>query len=142
MPMVQEFWKKLNSNEKMVMYGAIIVVIAFLVSLTGGGLGSYAQGDIVAAVIIGVIYWLKYSPNKITWPLPVQTLVLAIAGISAVAAALGLLVAFAYIGTLWGIATLINAVGCGLMGYYAWLEYQAMPKAAPPAAPPTTPPAA
>lgn len=136
MPMVQEFWKKLNANEKMVMYGAIIVVIAFLVGLVGSyGFGS-ASTDLIAAIAIAVIYWLKYSPNKITWPAPVQTIVLVIAGIAALFAilaaltAVGLLFGFG----LYGIGLIINAVGCGVMAWFAYKEYQAMPKAAPPAA--------
>ena len=136
MPMVQEFWKKLNSNEKMVMYGAIIIVIAFLVGLVGSyGFGS-ASTDLVAAIAVAVIYWLKYSPNKITWPAPVQTIVLVISGIAAIFAilaaltAVGLLFGFG----LYGIGLIINAVGCAVMAWFAYKEYQAMPKAAPPAA--------
>ena len=141
--MVQEFWKKLNANEKMVMYGAIIVVIAFVLSLVGSaGFGS-ASGDLIAAIVIAVIYWLKYSPNKITWPAPVATIVLVIAGISALFALLG---ALTWLGLfslgLFGISIIVNAVGCGVMAYFAWKEYQAMPKTAPPAAPPSAPPAA
>ena len=136
MPMVQEFWKKLNANEKMVMYGAIIIVIAFVIGLVGSyGFGS-ASTDLVAAIAVAVIYWLKYSPNKITWPAPVQTIVLVISGIAAIFAilaaltAVGLLFGFG----LYGIGLIINAVGCAVMAWFAYKEYQAMPKAAPPAA--------
>ena len=136
MPMVQEFWKKLNANEKMVMYGAIIIVIAFVVGLVGSyGFGS-ASTDLVAAIAVAVIYWLKYSPNKINWPAPVQTIVLVISGIAALFAilaaltAVGLLFGFG----LYGIGLIINAVGCAVMAWFAYKEYQAMPKAAPPAA--------
>jgi hypothetical protein len=140
MPVVQEWWKKLNANEKLVMYGAGLVVVAFLIGTVGGGYGS-ASGDLVAAIAIGVIYWLKYSPNKITWPLPVQTLVLVIAGIAAIFALLGLLAWIGFLGFgMFGIAILVNAIGCGVMAYGAWKEYQAMPKTAPPTTP-TTPPA-
>jgi hypothetical protein len=142
-PMVMDFWKKLNANEKMVMYGAGIVAIAFIVGLVGGGLGSYAGSDILGAIVVGVIYWLKYSPNKITWPAPVQTIVLIITGIAAIFGLLGGLVAIAFIGSLWGIATIVNAVGTVMMAWFAYKEYQAMPKvavAAPPA--PPAPPAA
>jgi hypothetical protein len=142
-PALQAVWNKLNANEKFVMYGAGVVVIAFLLGAVGGGLGSYASADIVAAIIVAVIYWLKYSPNKITWPAPVQTIVLVVAGISAIFALLAALYALSYIGSLWGIATIVNAVGCGMMAYGAWKEYQAMPKAAtPPSSAPPTPPAA
>lgn len=130
MPMIQEFWKKLNGNEKMVMYGAAIVVVAFLVGLVGSyGFGS-ASTDLIAAIAIAVIYWLKYSPNKINWPAPVATIVLVIAGIAALFAilaaltAVGLLFGFG----LFGISLIINAVGCAMMAWFAYKEYQAMPK--------------
>lgn len=144
-PTVSEFWKKLNANEKMVLYGGIIVVIAFLLGTVRGGYGS-ASGDVVAAIVIAVIYWLKYSPNKIAWPVPIQTIVLAIAGISAVFALLGALGWIGFLGfDLYAIAIILNAVGCGVMAYFAWKEYQAMPKATmspPPPPPPAAPPAA
>jgi ABC-type branched-subunit amino acid transport system permease subunit len=138
MPMVQEFWKKLNANEKMVMYGAIIIVIAFVVGLVGSyGFGS-ASTDLVGAIAVAVIYWLKYSPNKITWPAPVETIVLVISGIAAIFAVLAILPAIALLFSfgLFGISLLINAVGCVVMAWFAYKEYQAMPKATPPPAPP------
>ena len=141
MPMVQEFWKKLNANEKMVMYGAIIVVIAFLVGIVGSyGFGS-ASTDLIAAIAVAVIYWLKYSPNKINWPAPVATIVLVIAGIAAIFAILaalgtiGLLFGFG----LFGISLIINAVGCAVMAWFAYKEYQAMPKTTAPPTPPAPP---
>jgi len=135
-PTIAEFWKKLNSNEKMVMYGAIIVVVAFLIGLAGSyGFGS-ASTDLIAAIAVAVIYWLKYSPNKINWPAPVQTIVLVIAGISAIFAALAAVAALSLLFAfgLYGIGILVNAVGCGVMAWFAYKEYQAMPKATPPAA--------
>ena len=143
-PAISQFWNKLNANEKMVMYGAGLVVIAFLIGTIGGGFGS-ASGDLIAAIIVAVIYWLKYSPNKITWPAPVQTIVLVVAGIAAIFALLGLLTWLGFLGFgLYGIGLLVNAVGCGVMAYGAWKEYQAMPKtsAAPPPSTPPAPPAA
>lgn len=141
MPVVQQFWSKLNANEKMVMYGAIIIVIAFVVGLVGSyGFGS-ASTDLVAAIAVAVIYWLKYSPNKITWPAPVATIVLVISGIAALFAvlaaltAVGLLFGFG----LFGISLIINAIGAAMMAWFAYKEYQAMPKVP---APPSTPPAA
>jgi hypothetical protein len=145
MPMVQEFWKKLNANEKMVMYGAAIVVVAFILGIVGRyGFGS-ASTDLVAAIIVAVIYWLKYSPNKINWPAPVETIVLIVAGVSAILALLAALTALTFLFAfgLDGIAVLVNAVGCGVMAWFAYKEYQAMPKTAPPTMPPpTTPPPA
>ena len=141
-PTVMEFWNKLNSNEKMVMYGAGIVVIAFLLGIVGSyGFGS-STGDIVAAIVVAVVYWLKYSPNKITWPAPVQTIVLVVAGIAAVFALLAALAALAFLFAfgLGGIAIIVNFVGCAIMAWFAYKEYQAMPKTAAPT--PPAPPAA
>jgi hypothetical protein len=139
-PALTQFWNKLNANEKLVMYGAALVVVAFLIGAVGGGFGS-ASGDLIAAIIVAVIYWLKYSPNQINWPAPVQTIVLVVAGIAAIFALLGLLTWLGFLGFgLYGIGLLVNAVGCGVMAYGAWKEYQAMPKTAPPSTPPTTPP--
>jgi hypothetical protein len=141
-PAIAQFWNKLNANEKLVMYGAILAVVAFLVGAVGsaGYFGS-GSGDLIAAIIVTVIYWLKYSPNKINWPAPVQTIVLVVTGIAAIFALLGLLTWLGFLGFgLYGIALLVNAIACGIMVYGAWKEYQAMPKTAPPSTP-TTPPA-
>lgn len=146
-PTISAFWAKLNANEKMVMYGAIIVVVAFVIGLVGSrGFGS-APSDLIAAIAITIIYWLKYSPNKINWPAPVQTIVLVIAAIAAIFAILAVLPWIALFGfDLFGIAILVNAVGCAVMAWFAYKEYQAMPKATtpmapPPMAPPPAPPA-
>ena len=139
-PAIQAFWNKLNANERLVMYGAIVVVIAFLIGAVGGGLGTSSL-DLVAAIAIAVIYWLKYAPNSnINWPAPIQTIVLIIAGISAIFALLAVLGWLGFFGFgLYQIAVIVNAIGCGVMAYGAWKEYQAMPKAAPPSTPPSTP---
>lgn len=144
-PAVTQWWAKLNANEKMVMYGVIGVVIAFLVGVVAGGyFGGTGSFGLVGAIAVGVIYWLKYSPNKITWPAPVQTIVLVIAGIDAIFALLALLGWLSLIGfSLYFLAVLINAIACGVMAFYAYKEYQAMPKAAAPTPPaPPAPPAA
>ena len=143
-PAIAQFWSKLNANEKLVMYGAGIVVIAFLIGAIGGGFGS-GSGDLIAAIIVAVVYWLKYAPNKINWPAPVETIVLVVTAIAAVFALLGLLTWLGFLGFgFYGIGLLVNAVGCGVMVYGAWREYQAMPKTAPPStpSPPPAPPAA
>jgi hypothetical protein len=136
--MAQGFWQKLNTNERMVLYGAIVVAVAFILGAldTAYGYVGSGSGDLIAAIVITVIYWLKYSPNQIKWPAPIQTIVLAIAGVSALFAIWSALV---WVGIfslgLFGIAVIVNAVGCAMMAYFAWKEYQAMPKTAPPPPP-------
>ncbi len=133
MPQLQAFWAKLNANERLVGYGVIIVLVSWLVSLVGGGAGvSYG---FITAIIVAVIYWLKYAPNSsVTWPLPVPTLVLLITGISALLAILAVLpvlgLGLFFYGGLWLIAYLGGVVGVIVMAYGAWREYQAAPKAA------------
>jgi len=135
-------WAKLNANEKIVGYGIVVVVISWVLGLVGGA--GFGGGALIPAIVVGVIYWLKYaSKTPINWPLPVATIVLIITGIEAILALLallGLLSLFAFFGIIYLIAILGNAVGAGIMAYGAWKEYQAMPKTAPPA--PPAPPAA
>ena len=146
-PAIAEFWKKLNGNEKMVAQGAIVAIVAWLIGLVTGG----PSLSFIAALAVLVIYWLKYSPNQITWPAPIQTIVLGIAGLAALFAALALLGILSWFGVLgfYGgfligaiVAVIGNAIGSAMMALGAWREYQAMPKATPPAAPPTAPPSA
>jgi hypothetical protein len=159
--MVQTWWQKLNANERMAATGAIIV---FIVSLLGGGWIA-----VIGSAIVLVVYWLKYSPNQITWPAPVELINLVISGILALFALVGLLALvgmsglgfgmFGMAGFLGGVYLLVVAaaiafiIGAGMMVLGTWREYQAMPKTAssttpsqptspppPPAAPPSTPP--
>ena len=136
--MAQQFMNKLNANEKQVIYGAIIVVIAWLVgAISGFGFLGSGSGDLAAAVAVAVIYWLKYQPNPINWPVPPQTIVLVIAAIAAFFAVLALVTWLGFVGiSLYSLAVILNAVGCVVMAYGAWNEYQAMPKATPPPPPP------
>lgn len=136
--MAQQFMSKLNANEKQVIYGAIIVAVAFVVgALSGFGYLGSGSADIAAAVAIVVIYWLKYQPNQINWPLPPQTLVLGIAAVAAFFAVIAVVSWLTFIGlSLYSLAIILNAIGCGVMAYGAWAEYQAMPKATNPPPPP------
>ena len=146
MPQVTAFWNQLNANEKIVGYGFGLTIVSWIVGLVGG-LG-FGGGAIIPAVVVAVIYWLKYnSKSPITWPLPVATLVLIITGIEALLSLISLLgvgFVFAVFGTIAGLAVLLNIAGAAVMAWGAWKEYQAQPKttAPTPPAPPAAPPAA
>jgi hypothetical protein len=137
-PAIQAFWNKLNANEKLVAQGALVTIVAWLISIFTGGAGL----SFVAGIAVLVVYWLKYAPGQqIAWPMPVATLVLIAAGLSALFAVLGLLGLLSFLsvfGFIIGalIATAINVVGSVMMALGAWREYQAMPKTTPPAPPP------
>ena len=136
--MAQMFMSKLNANEKQVIYGGIVIVVAYVVgAISGYGYIGAGSGDLAAAVAVAVIYWLKYQPNPINWPVPPQTIVLVIAAIAAFFAVLALVTWLGFVGiSLYSLAVILNAVGCVVMAYAAWNEYQAMPKATPPPPPP------
>jgi hypothetical protein len=148
--MAQQFWQKLNANERMVVTGAGVVLVGWLAgAIFGGGIG--ASWSFLAAIAVLVIYWLKYSPNQsINWPAPIPTIVLVIAGIAALLSLIGLLAVFSFLGGFflgffagYLIAIVVNAIGAVMMALGAWREYQAMPKTSPPpAAPPPSNPSA
>jgi len=149
--MVQTWWQKLNANERMAATGAIVV---FIVSLLSGGWIA-----VLGAAAVLVIYWLKYSPNQITWPAPIELITLVISGILGLFALVGALalvgmsglgfgmfgVGGGFFGGFWLIVAVIAIAfiaGAAMMVLGTWREYQAMPKTAPPttsSAPPSAP---
>jgi hypothetical protein len=147
-PAISQFMNKLNANEKMVVYGALLTIVAWIVGIVTGG----SSLSFIAGLAVIIIYWLKYAPNQtITWPAPIPTIVLIIGGLSAIfglLALLGILSWFGVLGFYGGFllgavaAVIVNAIGAVMMGWFAWKEYQAMPKMTPPAppAPPAAPP--
>jgi hypothetical protein len=151
-----QIWDKFNPRERLTAIGAGLVILGFIVSIAGYGIGA-GTISLLGAIAVLAIFYLKYAPNQnITWPVPVPLLVLGIAGLVAILAALDVLTSLKYLGLLGvGIgvlALILEAVGAGLMAWGAWQEYQiekpAMPNfgggtsaAPPPAAPPAAPPA-
>jgi hypothetical protein len=131
-----EFWNKLNANERLVGIGAIVVIVGFIVAIAGSyGFISGNTLALVGALAVLAIYFLKYSPtSNITWPAPIQTIVLAVSAIVAVLAILGALPALGLIAGfgLYALGAIVTAVGGVIMAWGAWQEYQAMPKATPP----------
>ena len=153
--MVQTWWQKLSANERMAATGAILV---FIVSLLSGGWIA-----VLGAAAVLVVYWLKYSPNQITWPAPVELITLVISGILGLFALVGALaligmsglgfgmfgVGGGFFGGFWVIVAAIAIAfiaGAAMMVLGTWREYQAMPKTASPttssapSTPPSTPP--
>jgi hypothetical protein len=129
------FWNKLNANERLAGIGAIVVIVAFVVSL----LGSYGFGAntlvLLGAIAVLAIYYIKYSPTQtMTWPAPIPTIVLAISAVAALLAILGALPALGLLGGLglYTLGAILTVIGAVIMVWGAWQEYQAMPKATPP----------
>jgi hypothetical protein len=126
---IQAVWAKFNANERLVGYGALITLIAWVVGIFTGGGGF----GVVAAIIVLVVYYLKYTSTTMTWPAPVPTIVLIVTAIAAILGivfllpAIGLLSALGY-GGLYFIVAIGGLVGVLVMVYGAWREYQASSK--------------
>ncbi|HEY8987928.1 MAG TPA: hypothetical protein VIM39_02830, partial [Candidatus Limnocylindrales bacterium] len=148
-----QIWEKFNPRERMTAIGAGLVILAWLLSLTSFGIGSYTLA-LVGAIAVLVILYLKYTNTTITWPAPVSLIILAISVIVAILALLALLswlslLGFAFVFGLSIVAVILQAIGAGLMAWGAWQEYQiekpampnfsgSRPAAPPPSSGPTT----
>ena len=145
--MVQQFMGKLSANERMALWGALLVFILSLIGTTWFTL-------LLSAGVIVVLYLKHSATSNITWPAQPELINLVLSVILGILAAFGLL-AFLGIGGLFGgfglglfggiyivvlLLAIVNLVGAGMMVVGTWREYQAMPKAAAP--PPPPPPAA
>lgn len=132
-----DFYNKLNANERMVTIGAVILAVAWLVGVVAGyGFGTSTIG-LLGAIAIVVIYYLKYSPTQqVNWPAPIQTLVLIAAGLAALFVLLNVLQFIRFFGGLEWLAAIGSVVGAAMMAWFAWQEYQAMPKTTPPSSNP------
>ena len=145
-------FSKLNSNEKLAVYGAVGAIVGALLSFGGGGTFTLLTG--VAMLII--VFLPQFSPTT-TLPGSKGSLMLIVGGVAGIAALLSLLAiltvlgAFALYGGLWFVGLLLSTAGGLLMGWASWKEFQAeggkfnvgMASSAPPAppAPPAAPPA-
>lgn len=145
-------FSKLNSNEKLAVYGAVAAIVGALLSFGGGGTFTLLTG--VAMLII--VFLPQFSPST-TLPGSKGSLMLIVGGIAGIAALLSLLAiltvlgAFALYGGLWFVGLLLSTAGGLLMGWASWKEFQAeggkfnlgSASSAPPAppAPPAAPPA-
>lgn len=134
------FFNKLNANERLAAIGAGIILISWLVGIVGSfGIGSSIV-SLLGALAVLVIYYLKYSPTQsMTWPMPVQTIVLGISAVVALLALLGVLPILSLLGAFGAyplaiLAAIGTVVGAVVMAWGAWQDYQAMPKATPPSA--------
>jgi hypothetical protein len=128
-----QFYNKLNANERLAAIGAAVIVVAWLVGAVVGYGVSVSTVGLIGAIIVLAVYFLKYSPNQsIVWPAPIPTIVLIVAGISALLTILDVVTVLRFLGGLGWLVAIAFVAGAIVMVYGAWQDYQAMPKAAPP----------
>jgi len=153
-------FSKLSSNEKLAVYGAILVIVGAILGF--GGIGGGGFGLLPGLAMLVIIFLPQLSPST-NLPGSKGSLMLIVGGLSALGALfslLGLLTVlgyFAFYGGFLFVGLLLGIVGGLMMGWASWQEFQAeggkfvlgMPAsgsapASPPAppAPPMAPPAA
>jgi hypothetical protein len=155
---LQEVWAKISARERLVIYGAVAVLVGWIVGqfiatvnlcagitlpgvscsysyFAAGNSGSFAILGLIAAIAAVVIVYLKAAPNvNITWPLPVTQILL---GVCVAVLVCGLLVVLMQISyglgdapvMMW-IADAIFIGGGALMAYAAYMDYAATKPAA------------
>jgi len=120
-------FSKLSQNEKLMVYGAVAAVIGGIV----GGISSVIWIAVLAAIAaIAVLLLPQLSPGT-KLPGSRGSLLVAIGGVGAVAAALALLTVIVDIGFWLEFAAvrtiffLVGVAGALLLGWLAWQEFQA-----------------
>jgi hypothetical protein len=108
---LNELWAKVSARERFVVYGAVAVVVGWLVGLIMGSVnacaglnvpgyvcpsvnyfswstsGTTAILSLVLAIVALVVLYLKIAPNmNITWPMPVAQIMLGICGLTLILA--------------------------------------------------------
>lgn len=120
-------FSKLSQNEKLMVYGSVAAIIGGIV----GGISSVMWIAVLAAIAIIVVILLPQFSPQTNLPGSRGSLLVAIGGVGAVAAALALLSVIADIG-FWfenfavrTIFFLIGVAGALLVGWLAWQAFQA-----------------
>jgi hypothetical protein len=146
---------KLNSNEKLAVFGAIASVIGPILATVGFGFGVGWLTLILALAMLAIVFMPQLSPQT-QLPGSKGSLMLVVGGIAGVSAALALLSSLGWLGLfgtniVWVLGWLIGIAGGLLMGWAGWQEFQAeggkfqigtQASAAPPSAGSTPPPPA
>lgn len=149
---MQELWAKLSARDKFVVYGAVAVLVGWIVGefiatispcagtgfncgtysyFAAGNAGTFAILGLVLAIVAVVIVYLKVAPNmNITWPMPVAQILLGVSGATLICGALVVLMQLSYgLGaapvTMW-LADVIFVGGGAVMAWFSYQEYLAV----------------
>ena len=120
-------FSKLSQNEKLAVYGAVAAVIGGIV----GGISGVIWISVLAGLALLVVLFLPQLSPQTSLPGSRGSLLVAIGGVGAVAAALAFLIVLVDIGFWFEFAAvrtiffLIGVAGAVLFGWIAWQEFQA-----------------
>lgn len=135
------------SDRRLVITAAIAALMALLSFFDPtGDWGTTVGISLIAALAaIAVVMWPQLSPNS-ALPVPRGLSLLVLGAVTAGGFVVAALIYLSYVFSinLFSILFDVGLVASLALLYFAWLEYQAAPKAAAPAAPaaPATPPSA
>jgi len=150
---LKELWAKVNANQKFVAYGAVGVLVGWIVgqfiatasspgvSYLGTTIGGYSISyfsagnaslfailGLVGAIAAVVVLYLKVAPSmNITWPMPFAQILLGISGAVLVCGVLVLLMQFTRAGGLDGAPItlwLADIIFIGGGAAMTWFAYQ------------------
>ena len=151
--MLKELWAKVNANQKFVAYGAVAVLVGWLVGqfiatystpavstiigtyggtsfsyFSWGTAGLFAILGLLGAIATVVVLYLKVAPSmNITWPMPFAQILLGVSGAVLVCGVL--IVLFQITNGLTGapvtmwLADLLFVGGGAAMAWFAYQDY-------------------
>jgi hypothetical protein len=122
---VQELWAKVSAKERFIVYGAVAMLVGWVVGqfiatynpcaglnlgvygnlcssasfsyFSAGDAGLFAFLGLVGAIATAVVIYLKIAPNmKVAWPMPVAQILLGVCVFAVVCAALVVLMQLRY----------------------------------------------
>ena len=122
-------FSKLNSNEKLAVYGAAASVIGPILASMGFGFGVGIFTLLLALAMLAIVFMPQLSPST-TLPGSKGSLMLVVGGIAAVSAALAFLGSIGWLGffgsnLVFVLGWLLGIAGGLLMGWAGWQEFQA-----------------
>ena len=132
-------FSSLSASDRRLVITAAIAALAALLSFFDptGDWGTTVGISLIAALLaIAVVMWPQLSPNS-ALPVPRGISLLVLAAVTAGGFVIAALIYLSYVFSinLFSILFDIGLVASLALLYFAWLEYQAAPKAAAPAAP-------
>ena len=150
--MLQELWAKVSANQKFVAYGAVGVLVGWLVGqfiatssspgystiygtiggysiswFSDGNPGLFAILGLTAAIVTAVALYLKVAPNmNIAWPMPFAQILLGLCGITLACGALVVLMQLArgQIGSAPITMWIADVIFVGSGAVMTWFAYQ------------------
>jgi hypothetical protein len=120
---------KLDSNEKLAVYGAVASIVGPILASLGFGFGVGWFTLLLAIAMLAIVFMPQWSPQT-QLPGSKGSLMLVVGGIAAVTSALALLSSIGFLGffgsdILFVLGWLIGIAGGLLMGWAGWQEFQA-----------------